>query len=543
MSKRIIYLLLTYIFLLFFKNNSFSQNLFNVIDVNYYPDNSIVIKLDKDIKPEFFKLDNPTRWVLDFPSSIYKPVKKSIDVNNELIKQIRLSQNDKNIVRLTIELNKDIEFEYRSIIENNFQIITLIALDNSQVINIDDKKIEEHKEKNYLVSLFDNKDNSIIVETSRKIDYLLSKQDELYIIRLKETKNRIKNNKIKLSSEGMFESIDVNEEEDTVINIKTKNNSKLKLVKKDDFKIEIRIEKEEPINKDKSILVSIENIDNTDKLGVYNENYKKFKYNIFTLDNPYRLVIDIIGDFEVYNLDYLTNNSKYVKKVRSGKLKDDLGVRIVLDIDKNVSYKHEVNSSNVLELSLFSDEKNTNIIKGRPLVVIDAGHGGNDPGAIGNGVVEKEVTLKVSYYLKDLLLNNNFNVIMTRSDDSEILLKPRVNIANLNNADIFVSIHCNSTEGPGPMGIETYYRTEQSSTFAKFIHKNLINSLPTIDRGIRIRNFYVIKNTKMPSVLVEIGYLTNKIEASRLSTESYQRDIAKALLNGIKEYFNNRNKF
>jgi N-acetylmuramoyl-L-alanine amidase len=132
---------------------------------------------------------------------------------------------------------------------------------------------------------------------------------------------------------------------------------------------------------------------------------------------------------------------------------------------------------------------------------------------------------------------------MTRSDDSEILLKPRVDIANLNNADIFVSIHCNSTEGLGPMGIETYYRTEKSLPLAKFIHKNLINSLPTLDRGIRVRNFYVIKNTIMPSVLIEIGYLTNKIEATNLSKESYQKDIAKSILNGIKDYFNNKNKF
>lgn len=540
MLKKIIYFFFIYIFFIFINNNSFSQNLLEVSELNYYSDTSIVIKSHKDIKPEFFKLDNPSRWVLDFPSSVYKPVKKNIDVNSNLIKQIRLAQNKKDNVRLTIELNKDIEFEYRSIIENNFQIITLVPIDNNEVINIDDKKIEEHKEKNYLVNLLNTKDN-IIIETSRKIDYSISKQDELYIVKLKETKNRIKNRKIIISTEDIFEFIDVNEEkEDTLIFLKTKNNIQLQLNKKDDFKIEINTEN--PISKDKVILINTENYENTDKLTIYNENYKKFKYNVFTLDNPYRLVIDILGDFDIYNTEYPINNSKHIKKIRTGKLDESNGIRIVLDIDQNISYKHEVNSNNILELNLNSNSK-SKIIKGKPVVVIDAGHGGNDPGAVSNGVREKEITLKVSYFLKEMLTSSGFNVIMARSDDSEILLKPRVDIANLNNADIFVSIHCNATEGPGPMGIETYYRTEKSLPLAKLIHKNLINSLPTLDRGIRIRNFYVIKNTIMPSVLIEIGYLTNKTEASRLSTESYQKDLAKSILKGIKDYFNTKNKF
>lgn len=542
MLKKINYLFFIYLLTIFLiKINSFSQNLTEVFDLNYYPDNSVSIKAHKDVKPELFKLENPYRLVIDFPYSVYKPVKKNIDVNNDFIKQIRLGQNTENSVRLTIELKKDIEFEYRSIIEGNFQIITLIPIDNNQVINIDDKKIKENKEKNYLVNLQNNKD-SIYIETTRKLDYSTLKENNTLIIKLNETKNKVKNRNIIINPDDFFDEINVSEEkENTIIHISYKNNVNLILNKKDDYKLEIIATAK---NKE-TLSLNIENYDNIDKLSIFNENNKTFKYNIFTLENPSRIVIDIFENFEINNIDSsFIKNSKYIKNMRYGKLQNtDSGVRIVLDVDDNVSYKQDINSNNVLEVSI-SNAKIKNIQnKPKYTIVIDPGHGGNDPGAIGiNGIKEKDITLKVSYFLKDLLTSNGFGVIMARSDDSEILLQPRVDIANLNKADIFVSIHCNATEGQSPMGIETYYRTEQSILLAKFLHKNLINNLPTIDRGIRVRNFYVIKNTIMPSVLIEIGYITNRIEGNRLSTDSYQRDVAKSIFNGIKEYFNYKDK-
>jgi N-acetylmuramoyl-L-alanine amidase len=222
--------------------------------------------------------------------------------------------------------------------------------------------------------------------------------------------------------------------------------------------------------------------------------------------------------------------------------KSDKNMVFALTVDKNAMVASSTTNSNPLaSLTITQPPLNTYVPKktnGKYLVVVDPGHGGNDPGAVGpSGVREKDVNLAVSYFLRKILMENGISVIMARGDDSEIELQPRVDVANNNNADLFVSIHCNALDGNSPMGVETYYRTPQSVDFAKSIHKNMIQTLGTPDRGARgDRNLFVIRKTTMPSVLVEIGYISNTIEEANLANSAHQKKVAQAVYKGIKEY-------
>lgn len=174
-------------------------------------------------------------------------------------------------------------------------------------------------------------------------------------------------------------------------------------------------------------------------------------------------------------------------------------------------------------------------------IVIDAGHGANDPGATANGLQEKEIILDVSLRLQKILEAAGVEVLMTRIDDTFIELADRSRFANDNMADAFVSIHANATASVDANGTETFwnanYSGQQSKKLADDIQKQLLAKLGTYDRRVKEANFHVIRNTKMPSVLVELGFLTNKKEAERLATDQFRQKSAEAIFEGINEYF------
>ena len=174
-------------------------------------------------------------------------------------------------------------------------------------------------------------------------------------------------------------------------------------------------------------------------------------------------------------------------------------------------------------------------------VVIDPGHGGPDPGAIGiGGLKESEVVLDVSKRVKKLLTEKGVKVRMTRNNEVDLDLPPRVSIANRTDADIFVSIHANASRGKRRdiNGLETfYYSGWRGRLLAKKIQKQILKVSPgSPDRGVRQGRFFVIKNTRMPAVLVEIGFLTGRLDARRLEKSIHRKRIAYAIARGILEY-------
>ncbi len=175
------------------------------------------------------------------------------------------------------------------------------------------------------------------------------------------------------------------------------------------------------------------------------------------------------------------------------------------------------------------------------LVVIDPGHGGPDPGAIGiGGIRETDVVLEVSKLVQKLLSEKGVKVKLTRKNEVDLDLSPRVSFANNTDADIFVSIHANASRGKRRdiNGLETfYYRGWRGRLLAKRIQKEILRVSPgSPDRGVKQGRFYVIKNTNMPAVLVEIGFLTGRLDARRLEKPNHRKRLAYAIAKGILEY-------
>jgi len=175
--------------------------------------------------------------------------------------------------------------------------------------------------------------------------------------------------------------------------------------------------------------------------------------------------------------------------------------------------------------------------KGKKYVVIDAGHGGSDCGAIRNNINEKDITLDISKRVQKLLEKKGYEVAMTRTDDTYVSLQDRVDFSEIFNPDIFVSIHVNSSNSETPSGLETHYYKDNSLTLAKYLHASMINNINSKDRGLFKSKFYVINHTTAPAVLVEIGFISNPNERAQLVTESRKNATAKAIAEGIDDYF------
>ena len=172
-------------------------------------------------------------------------------------------------------------------------------------------------------------------------------------------------------------------------------------------------------------------------------------------------------------------------------------------------------------------------------LVIDAGHGGKDSGACGNGLKEKDINLKVALLLKEKLVpyKEKINCILTREDDAFLELSDRVNISDKNKANLFVSIHCNSAASNIAKGVETYCYNLNNNKGAKAIHNELLKSKAyTVDRKVKQGNFYVIRKTQAHAVLVELGFISNEDDAKILKER--QNDLAESILRGVLSYFN-----
>jgi N-acetylmuramoyl-L-alanine amidase len=175
---------------------------------------------------------------------------------------------------------------------------------------------------------------------------------------------------------------------------------------------------------------------------------------------------------------------------------------------------------------------------GRATVVIDPGHGGADPGAVGRGnIYEKEIVLDISRQVAAILAQNGVSAILTRNSDEEVELQPRVDIAERANATLFVSIHANSIslDRPDVNGLETYY-FESGLGLANAIHASILRNANIEDRRVRKARFYVIRKTSMPSVLVETGFVTGATDAANLSTAAHRQNMARGIAQGILQY-------
>ena len=209
-------------------------------------------------------------------------------------------------------------------------------------------------------------------------------------------------------------------------------------------------------------------------------------------------------------------------------------------------------------------------------IVIDPGHGGKDPGALGRGASkEKYIVLSISEKLREILTRKGYTVLMTRDTNRFIPLKERTAFAIQRKADLFLSIHANGSESPKAKGIETYYlsvsstdkaaediaarenadsgysiqeleallkgiiqesKSEDSKRLAKHVQQALVQATSAVDRGVKHARFVVLIGTNVPAILIETGFVSNPTEGRKLTTSAYQHKIANAIAQGIEKF-------
>ncbi|MFP7341548.1 cell wall-binding repeat-containing protein [Bacillus safensis] len=174
-------------------------------------------------------------------------------------------------------------------------------------------------------------------------------------------------------------------------------------------------------------------------------------------------------------------------------------------------------------------------------IFIDPGHGAQDAGAIGNGLLEKNINLEVALKLRSRLHQAGALIVMSRTSDTFDSLQTRVSKGAQANADIFISIHANANDNSGANGTETYYDTTYAAAhsvkLAQQVQPRMVSALGTKDRGVKTAGFYVIKYSRMPSILLETGFVTSPIDASILKSTAAKDRLASGITTGVSNYF------
>ncbi|MCS7245527.1 MAG: N-acetylmuramoyl-L-alanine amidase [candidate division WOR-3 bacterium] len=294
---------------------------------------------------------------------------------------------------------------------------------------------------------------------------------------------------------------------------------------------------------------------------------KNLKEQAWLEDNA--LIVHIIEGFYP-KFNYISGEGKIIDSIRILHTKEGAFFKIFLT-NKYGSYK-KLKEGDVLKFTIYS-------YANFGYIIIDPGHGGKDPGAIGKwGIKEKDITLSVSKKIANILRKEyGFKVVLTRETDTFVSLKERAEIANTLKAKLFVSIHCNYAKEDNASGPETFFlsvaRTneeravealensvikyeleeadeikyivsdilqnaylKESQRLAFFIHSRINKNRN--DRGVKQAGFYVLRGVYAPSVLVELGFISNEKEAKLLSTETYQEELARKIAEGIRDYIN-----
>lgn len=310
------------------------------------------------------------------------------------------------------------------------------------------------------------------------------------------------------------------------------------------------------------------------------------------LSNPDRLYLDLMNTSIPKEIKTsFPVGDGIVKTIRASQFNANT-VRVVFDIEEITDFKTFIIENPArLVIDLYGKGKkiekpDTTIAKRR--IVIDAGHGGHDPGAVGpKGLYEKDVVLDIALKLKKILMQDPLNeVFLTRDKDIFLPLEERTAIANKKNADLFVSIHANASPRRKAKGIETYLlnwtddeeamrvaarenaislkkmkamsrqmdiveviksdlmrenKRDESIKLANYIQRSMVSNLENnyknvLDLGVKQALFYVLFGAKMPSVLVEVSFISNPEEEKLLSQDSYRMEIAKAIAEGLNRY-------
>ncbi len=279
---------------------------------------------------------------------------------------------------------------------------------------------------------------------------------------------------------------------------------------------------------------------------------RQVTYNIFTLSSPDRLIIDLNNTQPGSVNTSQDIDSSVTDRLRIGWFSRDPDVtRLVFDLTAEAAYKVQAGEDpTTISLVIFVPDI-YGALKGA-VIVLDPGHGGAEPGAIGKnlGLSEKYVNMQVAECAGELLRSYGATVLYTRYGDQGLDLYSRAGAANNAEADVFVSIHMNANLSPSMGGTSTYFssnalngqdRQVKSSQLADYIQNSLVANLCLEDKGVRQADFVVIRETVMPAVLVEAAFISNAHEENLMTTDQFRNNIARALVNGIGMFLASQN--
>lgn len=271
------------------------------------------------------------------------------------------------------------------------------------------------------------------------------------------------------------------------------------------------------------------------RLRVVVQGDRPLHYHARELPDPDRLVLDIPGVFVPVKQELAVGGP--VEVVRAAQFQTDPDVaRVVVQWQMRTRYEVVLEDGGS-RLVVVVDDVPSQPPRGGHVVAIDPGHGGKDPGAIGaTGLVEKDVVLDVGLRLRDALRRQGVRAVMTRESDVFVDLADRVPIALRAGATVFVSVHANATTRGVIRGVETYYLKPDSVLLATLIQEELGRSVGIPDRGIRTANFKVLRDSPIPAVLVEVGYLTNLEDEALLRTPAFRQRVAEAIGRGVVRF-------
>ena len=299
-----------------------------------------------------------------------------------------------------------------------------------------------------------------------------------------------------------------------------------------------------------------------DYLDVYTSGYSEARGLL--LEN--KLYIDFPGAKIGKKTEILRRRSKRIQEIQVIQ-KDAKTARIVITLKRDIDYDIvnvfgrdksviEIGDrlDNISKYQLAWESKNITK-KGAPLkpvkygptfagdlrgksVILDPGHGGDDPGAFSDsGTPEKILTLQTARAAAELLREAGAKVYLTRNEDRRSNLRDVVEFANKTEADIFISIHYNSTYSRQISGTESYYFNPVSRRFAEKMHEAVVRGIKRKDRGLHRTRFYAVNHTNMPSVLLEPVYLSNPEENDLAKDASFREGFARSIVKGVKSYF------
>lgn len=173
-------------------------------------------------------------------------------------------------------------------------------------------------------------------------------------------------------------------------------------------------------------------------------------------------------------------------------------------------------------------------------IVVDAGHGGKDPGAISSDekIHEKDIALSTALLLRNRLQDAGTNVVLTREQDVHLSLDGRVNISHQHKADAFISLHYDAVEKANTMsGTTTYYQKDGNLELAHTINQYLAQNGPLPNNGVRLADYRVLRTNNQPAILLELGYMNHSIDTQHIQTLSYQSAVVEAIYQGLREYY------